>query len=73
MQHDRIDRNPKVVVGKPVIRGTRITVELVLRLLAKGHAVDELAKSYQVDREDIFACQAYAADVLAENGAVAAE
>ena len=73
MKHDRIECNPKVMVGKPVIRGTRIAVELVLRLLAKGHNVDDLAKSYQVDREDILACQAYAADVVAEHGIIAAE
>lgn len=73
MPHDRINSNPKVMTGKPVIKGTRITVELVLRLLAKGHTVDELAKSYQIAREDILACQAYAADIVAEHGVVAAE
>ena len=39
MKHDRIECNPKVMVGKPVIRATRIAVELILRLLAKGHTV----------------------------------
>jgi uncharacterized protein (DUF433 family) len=71
--HERIVSDPEIVTGKPVIRGTRITVELVLRLLGKGHAVDELAKSYQVTRDDILACQAYAADVVAKHGMVAAE
>ena len=74
MTHDRISRDPDVMVGKPVIRGTRITVELVLRLLGKGHTVEELVDEYQLEREDILACQSYAADCLAEQGkSVAAE
>ena len=72
-QHPRITTNPGVKVGKPVIRGTRITVELILRLLGQGHSVDELAAGYKVDREDILACQSYAADVVAERNPVAAE
>ena len=60
MPNDRIERNPKVMVGKPVIRGTRITVELVVRLLAKGHTVDELAKSYQIAQEDSLAASVWA-------------
>ena len=47
--------------------------ELILRLLGQGHTVAELAAGYKVDREDILACQSYAADVLAERNPVAAE
>ena len=71
--HPRITTNPAVKVGKPVIRGTRITVELILRLLGQGHSVEELAAGYKVDREDILACQSYAADIIAERNPVAAE
>ena len=73
MDHPRISRDREVMMGKPVIRGTRITVELVLRLLAKGHTVEELARSYRLEPEDIHACQGFAADLLAEQGNVAAE
>ena len=71
--HPRITTNPSVKVGKPVIRGTRIPVELILRLLGQGHTVAELAAGYKVEPEDIFACQSYAADVIAERKPVAAE
>ncbi len=73
MEHPRITQSPEVMVGKPVIRGTRITVELILRLLSKGHSVDELMASYKLERDDVLACQAFAADLLAEHSNVAAE
>ncbi len=73
MDHPRISQDPDVLVGKPVIRGTRISVELILRLLGKGHTNEELTKSYRIEREDILACQEYAADVVAEQKSVAAE
>jgi uncharacterized protein (DUF433 family) len=71
--HPRITTNPSVKVGKPVIRDTRIPVELILRLLGQGHTVVELAAGYKVEPEDILACQSYAADVVAERNRVAAE
>jgi uncharacterized protein (DUF433 family) len=43
---DRVEINPKVMLGKPVIRGTRITVELVLRRLDEGAAHQELLEAY---------------------------
>ena len=73
MENPRISQDPKVMVGKPAIKGTRITVELILRLLGKGHSVQELVASYGIELDDIRACQAYAADYLAEHGKVAAE
>lgn len=39
-------RNPEIMLGKPVIKGTRITVELIMRKLAEGFTVDELIESY---------------------------
>ena len=45
--HNRITINPKVMVGKAVIRGTRLTVEFILNLLAHGAIMDEIIKEYQ--------------------------
>ena len=63
---DRIEINPKVMMGKPVIRGTRLTVELILRKLSEGAAERELLAAYpRLTREDIHAAIRYAADALA--------
>jgi uncharacterized protein (DUF433 family) len=63
---DRIEVNPKIMTGKPVIRGTRITVELILRKLGEGATESELLDAYpQLRKEDIQAAIAYAADTLA--------
>jgi len=60
----RIVVDPKVMVGKPVIRGTRVTVEFVLTLLAQGLTVDEILKDYpHLTRDDIAAVLLYAAKV----------
>lgn len=62
---DRIEINPKVMMGKPVIRGTRIPVELVLRKLAEGADEANLLDAYpRLTREDIHAAMRYAADTL---------
>jgi uncharacterized protein (DUF433 family) len=62
---DRIEISPDVMLGKPVIRGTRITVELVLRKLSEGMAEAELFDAYpRLTRADIQAALAYAADTL---------
>jgi uncharacterized protein (DUF433 family) len=59
---NRIMVDPKVMVGKPVIRGTRLTVELVLNLLAHGATVEELLDDHpKICREDVRACVLYAA------------
>jgi uncharacterized protein (DUF433 family) len=63
---DRIEVNPKVMLGKPVIRGTRIPVELILRKLSEGASEAELLDAYpHLTREDIQAALRYAADMLA--------
>jgi len=63
---ERIDFNPKVMLGKPVIRGTRIPVELILRKLAEGGREEDLLDAYpRLTREDIRAAIAYAAEVVA--------
>jgi uncharacterized protein (DUF433 family) len=65
--HDRITADPTVLVGKPVVRGTRLAVEFVLDLIAGGWSFDEMVANYPgLTVEDIRACVAYAKDVLAE-------
>ena len=58
MTHDRIEINPEIMGGKPVIRGTRIPVEIVLRKLGAGMTVDAiLADHPRLTRDDILAAQ----------------
>ena len=55
-RQDRISVDPKVLVGKPVIKGTRIAVEFLLELLANGWTLDQILKSYpQLTADDIHA------------------
>lgn len=62
----RIEVNPKIMMGKPVIKGTRITVELILRKLAQGLSASELVQDYpSLTVEDVQAALAYAADTVA--------
>ena len=64
---ERITCDPKVMVGKPVIRGTRLTVDYVLNLLAHGSTVDEILDEYGgLKREDIRACLLFASRSLAD-------
>jgi uncharacterized protein (DUF433 family) len=63
---DRIEVNPRVMLGKAVIRGTRIPVELLLRKLSEGASESDLLDAYpNLAREDIHAAMRYAADTLA--------
>ena len=63
----RITINPKVMVGKPTIRGMRITVEQILRSLAGGVTVNELLQDYpELELEDIQAVFAYVANLVDE-------
>ncbi|MGO8866996.1 MAG: DUF433 domain-containing protein [Alphaproteobacteria bacterium] len=67
MAHERIEINPEIMGGKPVICGTRIPVELVLRKLGAGMTADAiLADHPKLTLEDIRAAQAFAADYLAD-------
>jgi uncharacterized protein (DUF433 family) len=61
----RIVADPNVLVGKPVIKGTRISVELVMDLLAAGYTADQIRQQYDhLTADDIHACLAYAREVL---------
>ena len=62
---ERISINPRVMVGKPVIRGTRLTVEYILGLLAHGTAMEEILEEYPgLVRDDIYACLLFASKTL---------
>ncbi len=74
MDHPRISQDPDVMVGKPVIKGTRITVELILRRLSEGWSEEVILDQYpRLALDDIRAAEAFAADSLAGMRAVAAE
>jgi uncharacterized protein (DUF433 family) len=61
----RIVSNPDVMLGKPVVEGTRITVELILEKLSGGESVDQILESYPtLTRESVLAAIKYAVDVL---------
>jgi len=62
---DRIVVDPDVLVGKPVIKGTRMAVEFVVDLLARGWSFDQIIYEYDhLSPEDIRACLAYASEIL---------
>ena len=72
--HDRIIYHPRILGGKPIIKGTRIPVELILKMLAQGVMYDEVLKEYpDLKREDILAAIAYAKDTIAVEEVVHAE
>ncbi|MFO0968270.1 MAG: DUF433 domain-containing protein [Gemmataceae bacterium] len=63
--NDRIVVNPKVLVGKPVIKGTRLAVEFILELLAEKWSHEQILKNYpQLTEEDILAVLQYAVDTI---------
>lgn len=63
----RITVDPKVRFGKPVIRGTRVPVDLVVGKLAGGMTQEQVAEEYGITKEDILAVLAYAARTLSED------
>jgi uncharacterized protein (DUF433 family) len=68
---DRIEIDSKVMQGKPVIRGTRIPVELILRKLSQGAPLEDLLDAYpRLTREDVLAAMGFAADTLAHEETV---
>lgn len=68
---ERVVLNPKVMVGKPVIRGTRLTVEYVLNLLAHNATMAEILGEYKgLVQEDIQACLLFATQALANTSFV---
>ena len=69
---ERVEINPSVMQGKPVIRGTRVPVELLLRKLAEGASAENLLDAYpRLKAEDIHAALGYAADAIAHESILA--
>ncbi len=74
MKHERIDINPAIMFGKPVIKGTRITAELILRKLAGGMTIDEILRDHpHLPPDDIYAAAEFAADYLAQEEIIFAD
>lgn len=70
----RVARDPRIMMGKPVIKGTRIPVELILRRLGAGDDERQILVDYpRLTVDDIRAAQAFAADYLAGEEIIAAE
>jgi uncharacterized protein (DUF433 family) len=71
MKHPRIEINPEIMFGKPVVRGTRIPVEHILRKLGYGFSAEEILQEHpRLTAEDIRAAQAFAADYIGEDETV---
>ncbi|MGC8718697.1 MAG: DUF433 domain-containing protein [Thermodesulforhabdaceae bacterium] len=67
MFRDRIEINPGILTGKPIIKGTRISVEFILELLSQGWSYEEILKNYsQLTREDILAAIEYCLEIIKE-------
>ncbi len=63
---NRITANPSILTGKPVIRGMRISVEQILKMLARGISHEDIIKEFPLlEQDDINACLVYAADKIA--------
>ena len=71
---EKIESNLGVLLGKPVVKGTRITVELILRKLASGYSTEEVLQAYpHLTKEDILASIDYAASVISNEEMLEAE
>ena len=74
MTHDQIEITPNIMFGKPVIRGTRITVEHILRKLAGGMTVGDILEDHpHLTPDNVYAAAAFAADYLAQEEIVFAD
>jgi len=66
--HPLIERNPSILLGKPILKGTRISVELIIRKLSGGYRIEGLLEDYpHLRQEQILAALSYAADVIAND------
>jgi uncharacterized protein (DUF433 family) len=65
MIENRIIVDPEVAHGKPVIKGSRVPVEIVLGSMAGGMEINEVAKEYGLERQDVLAAIGYAAKIVA--------
>lgn len=73
MAHDRIVMDPEIMFGKPTIKGTRITVEHVLRKLSGGLSIQQILEQHpHLSAEDVYAAAGFAADYMAQEDIVLA-
>jgi uncharacterized protein (DUF433 family) len=63
---DYIAADPAILVGKPVIKGTRLSVEFVLGLIAQGWPEEEILRNFHISQEQLRACAAYAQERIGE-------
>jgi uncharacterized protein (DUF433 family) len=71
---NRIELNPHILTGKPVIKGTRLSVQFIVGMLAKGVTHNEILQEYSyLKAEDIYACLLFATQVLEDNSFVPLE
>lgn len=64
-EHPRINLDPAILAGKPIVRGTRLFVEFVIGLMADGWSRDDILRNHpNLSEDDIVACLAYARDAL---------
>ena len=69
---ERIVTNPDILVGKPSVKGTRLSVELILGWLAQGWTIEVLLENYPtLSREDVLAALAFAADMMRDERYIA--
>lgn len=69
---DNITADPQIMLGRPVIKGTRVTVELILKKLSEGMTADELLKAYpHLKKDDILAVLSYSAEVISKEEIIA--
>ena len=62
---DRVVINPKVMVGKPIIKGTRIPIDMIVKLVAQGMTIEEILEDYpKLSKEDVKAALLYSAEVV---------
>lgn len=69
--HDLIVVDPEILGGKPVIRGTRVPIQIVVGALGAGDSVAEVCRQYRVSKDSVRAAMSYAAEVLSEERVIA--
>jgi uncharacterized protein (DUF433 family) len=69
---ERISVNPNIMLGKPYIKGTRVTIELIIKKLSEGASVQNIIDGYSnLTESDVFAALAYSADVISREELIA--
>lgn len=63
---ERIEINPKIMGGKPVIRGTRVPIQVIIGSLAGGMTPEDVCRDYNINKSDVEAALSYATEMLAE-------